>query len=67
MNIPIGVTYIIAGEGDSPLTWRWTFEGAHIQSEKNSCNGWTQCSATVPPDGASVVVNFHYICNSPSC
>jgi hypothetical protein len=68
MTIPIGATYTVIGSTGLPLPWIWTFEGANIQNEKNSCNGWPrECSAVMHPDGAAVVINFHYRCNDSSC
>lgn len=67
MDIPIGVPYQVRGEGSAPLPWMWTFEGANIQNERNACSAWNQCTATMPADGAAVIVNFHYICNDSVC
>ncbi|MDF0682253.1 MAG: hypothetical protein P0116_14935 [Candidatus Nitrosocosmicus sp.] len=67
MEIPVGVTYQVRGEGSAPLPWMWTFEGANIQNERNACSAWNQCTATMPADGAAVIVNFHYICNDSTC
>ena len=67
MEIPVGVTYVVRGEGSAPLPWMWTFEGANIQNERNACSAWNQCTATMPADGAAVIVNFHYICNDSFC
>ncbi len=67
MEIPVGGTYLVRGEGSAPLPWMWTFEGANIQNERNTCSAWNQCTATMPADGAAVIVNFHYICNDSVC
>jgi hypothetical protein len=68
LNIPIGMDYNVEGVGDIYAQKWWKFEGANIQNEKNSCSGWpNNCSAVMHPDGASVIVNFHYICLDISC
>lgn len=68
MTLPAGAGYTVMGSTGLPLPWVWTYEGANIQNEKNSCNGWPErCSAVMHPDGAAVIVNFHYRCNDTHC
>ena len=68
LDIPVGYQYSVSGSPFYQLPWYFKWEGANIQNERNSCSGWpSSCSAIMPPDGASVIVNFHYRCVDTSC
>ena len=60
-RLPEGTSYSIHGVG-STSKLNFEYEGANIQGD---CSGKDTCSAVMGPDGARVIVNFHYACTYP--
>lgn len=60
-RLPEGTSYSIHGVGSHSRP-NFGYEGANIQGD---CSGKDTCNAIMGPDGARVVVNFHYFCSDP--